>query len=263
MGERAYYDQAQLWAAERYLGDEDQRRRLDLTSDILPIELESLLDVGAGNGAFLSTLERRKLPCKLHGLERSQEAINQSICRAPIAYGSLESLPFDDESFDLVSALEVIEHLPHSIFEAGLREMSRVARRHVLVSVPYRERRWNVTCPYCQSAFHPYIHLRSFDEHRMERLFDGFVLVKTVYVMVDAPVLPATILHRIRNIRGRLASMPPLVVCPVCGYSKSQVEIGIRSKQSFVFHMLQEMKRAWPMQKQPKWIIALYRKVAV
>ena len=49
------------------------------------------------------------------------------------------SLSFEDDSFDMASAIEVLEHVPDP--ESTLAEMARVARRHLLVSVP-REPLW-------------------------------------------------------------------------------------------------------------------------
>ena len=48
-------------------------------------------------------------------------------------------LSFADDEFDLAAAIEVLEHVPEP--EATLAEMARVARRHLLVSVP-REPLW-------------------------------------------------------------------------------------------------------------------------
>jgi SAM-dependent methyltransferase len=48
-------------------------------------------------------------------------------------------LSFADDEFDLAAAIEVLEHVPDP--EATLTEMARVARRHLLVSVP-REPLW-------------------------------------------------------------------------------------------------------------------------
>jgi SAM-dependent methyltransferase len=50
-----------------------------------------------------------------------------------------ENLPFADGEFDLASAIEVLEHVPDP--EHTLAEMARVARGHLLVSVP-REPLW-------------------------------------------------------------------------------------------------------------------------
>ena len=46
-----------------------------------------------------------------------------------------EQLDFADDEFDLVAATEVLEHVPDP--ERVLAEMARVARGHLLVSVPH------------------------------------------------------------------------------------------------------------------------------
>jgi ubiquinone/menaquinone biosynthesis C-methylase UbiE len=48
---------------------------------------------------------------------------------------SVLSLPFAARSFDTVTCLEVLEHLDDP--SAAVRELARVARRAVVVSVPF------------------------------------------------------------------------------------------------------------------------------
>lgn len=51
------------------------------------------------------------------------------------AVGSVLSLPFPDEHFDLVLCTEVLEHLAHP--DVALRELRRVTGRYCLLSVPH------------------------------------------------------------------------------------------------------------------------------
>ncbi len=50
-----------------------------------------------------------------------------------------ENLPFADKEFDLIAAIEVLEHVPDP--QHTLAEMARCGQRHLLVSVP-REPLW-------------------------------------------------------------------------------------------------------------------------
>jgi ubiquinone/menaquinone biosynthesis C-methylase UbiE len=49
-------------------------------------------------------------------------------------HANAHALPFEDGRFDVVVAAEVLEHLPDPV--RGLREMARVGRRHLVLSVP-------------------------------------------------------------------------------------------------------------------------------
>ncbi|MDX6402570.1 MAG: hypothetical protein QOH70_25 [Blastocatellia bacterium] len=84
-----------------------------------------ILDVGCGTGANLQMLAQFGAA---EGVDVSTEALD--FCRArgvaDVKQGAAEDLPFDDASFDLVTGLDVVEHLDDDI--AGLREMRRVLR---------------------------------------------------------------------------------------------------------------------------------------
>ncbi len=63
---------------------------------------------------------------------------------APVKQAAAEDLPYNDESFDLVTGFDVIEHLDDDV--AGLREMRRVLRPggRVMVIVPAFMWLWGV-----------------------------------------------------------------------------------------------------------------------
>lgn len=104
----------------------------------------SLLDVGCGEGVLVQRLARRLPSRRVVGVDLQEDSIQAgwSEHEAPnLSYRALEGgeLPFTDGEFDMVSAIEVLEHLPDP--ERTLGEMSRCAQRHLLVSVP-REPLW-------------------------------------------------------------------------------------------------------------------------
>ena len=102
----------------------------------------SILDVGVGTGQFLNicaehgTFERlRGVDIKPHG-----SFIMLRDGSFEMDYVSIEKLPYNDGEFDVVTCLEVIEHLPEEIFLAGIVELRRVCAKQLIISVPFRER---------------------------------------------------------------------------------------------------------------------------
>lgn len=84
-----------------------------------------ILDVGCGTGANLELLARYGAA---EGVDVSPEAL--AFCRARglenVRQGEAERLPYEDDTFDLVTGLDVVEHLDDDL--AGLSEMRRVLR---------------------------------------------------------------------------------------------------------------------------------------
>jgi SAM-dependent methyltransferase len=81
---------------------------------------------------------------KVQGVDFDEEAVGYCHERGlvDVRQGAAETLPFDDSSFDLVTALDVIEHLDDDA--VALREMRRVLRPggQVLVTVPAHRFMW-------------------------------------------------------------------------------------------------------------------------
>ena len=85
----------------------------------------NILDVGCGTGANLEMLSEFGVA---EGVDVSTEAL--SFCQARglqnVKLGAAEALPYEDDSFDLVTGLDVVEHLDDDL--AGLKEMRRILR---------------------------------------------------------------------------------------------------------------------------------------
>ncbi len=105
---------------------------------------ESVLDVGCGEGVLTERFAERLEGGHVVGIDLDDPALRSEWERRVRpnlefrAYAGPE-LPFRSDEFDIACAIEVLEHVPNP--ERTLAEMVRVARRHVLVSVP-REPLW-------------------------------------------------------------------------------------------------------------------------
>jgi ubiquinone/menaquinone biosynthesis C-methylase UbiE len=100
----------------------------------------SVLDVGCGDGTLTAEWAGAVPAARVLGVDV------RDVVTAPRArnlgfatVAPCPPLPFPDGAFDLVAAVESLEHMEDP--EAAVSELVRCARRHVLVSVP-REPLW-------------------------------------------------------------------------------------------------------------------------
>jgi len=100
-----------------------------------------LLDVGCGPGTITLDLARRVAPGRVVGLDRASEVVDEANASAAergstgveFRTGDVYALAFDDDSFDVVHAHQVLQHLTRPV--AALAEMKRVVRRDGVVAV--------------------------------------------------------------------------------------------------------------------------------
>ncbi len=106
-------------------------------------------DLGCGPGVILCSLLARKPTWEGVGLDVSHPALQYAArlaahrrvgARAKFAAGDLTDLPYPNQSFDLVVASEVLEHVPD--IQKALRELARVLRPggKVVMTVPLHSR---------------------------------------------------------------------------------------------------------------------------
>jgi 2-polyprenyl-3-methyl-5-hydroxy-6-metoxy-1,4-benzoquinol methylase len=103
----------------------------------------SVLDVGCGEGVLTQRWAER-LEGRVVGIDLEDPALQTEWAarRAPnleFRVMKAEALPFGDGEFDAATAIEVLEHVTDP--EHTVAEMARVARSHLIVSVP-REPLW-------------------------------------------------------------------------------------------------------------------------
>ncbi|MGY6499693.1 MAG: class I SAM-dependent methyltransferase [Acidimicrobiales bacterium] len=107
---------------------------------MLPTEPPArILEVGAGEGEVTSRLRSRFPDAEIVALDLPDPMLTAHWGDWHAVFGSADTLPFPDSSFDLVLAIEVLEHVDAPA--AAVAEMARVADSRIVASVP-REPLW-------------------------------------------------------------------------------------------------------------------------
>ncbi len=196
----AVHERDEIWDSHWFTQSDHDRIR-DLIS-ILPATAESLLDVGCGNGLFVNSLNKlnpANRPRRLYAADRSLNALTH--VEVEHCQCNIRELPFSDGEFEIVTCLEVIEHLPLAIYTPALCELSRVAARWIMISVPFEQNlsKSLCECPSCSTLFNSDHHIRSFDQDKLRDLFreHGFAARRMEYLGTSDEYVGY---HRIRRL---------------------------------------------------------------
>ena len=218
---KVYYEQSSLWGKPP--NPYQIRVRADVLN-LLPQDVESILDVGCGDGFITNALPDN---LRVIGLDISMEALRH-VQRHHVA-GSGSHLPFSMGSFDLVMANDVIEHIPEDSYLLVLDEIARVAKKYILVTVPFME---NLTgfltkCDACGEIYHINHHHRAFGVVELVKLFERWNPAIFAFSGVDLD--PVEVFDK--SLRGFLGLMTYWegAVCPQCG-AMASTEVDQKTK---------------------------------
>ena len=188
-------------------------RRLSLIRRYVPLEGRRILDIGCGIGTFVQRL--REFSADVYGVDVDQERVRRGAKALPqLAIAVSESLPFGDETFDVVLLHEVLEHVGDDRLTLG--EACRVTRPGGRIAI------------YCPNRLYP------FETH-------GIVLGKR-YVFGNIPLvnyLPDPLRRRLaphvraytrrglRRLFAGLAAAPVVHTCVFPGFDNVAARSGL------------------------------------
>lgn len=103
------------------------------------IKNKKILDIGCWTGQFVQLA--LKSTNRVYGIDPGIDAIafaKKKYPKATFKVGVAQQLPFNKNSFDVVTYLEVIEHLPKEFEDVSIKEIHRVLRKKgtLILSTP-------------------------------------------------------------------------------------------------------------------------------
>jgi ubiquinone/menaquinone biosynthesis C-methylase UbiE len=92
----------------------------------------SVLEVGVGNNIVNNILKNH--------FNLDVETLDLDPDLNPNFIGSVADMPIESNSFDCVICCQVLEHLPFDKFDTALKELKRVSKKHIVLSLPDKSR---------------------------------------------------------------------------------------------------------------------------
>ena len=134
---------------DRYqYNDSDHSKRFNFLTHLITsnFEFSTFLDAGCGMGHLIKNLIKKGYTAK--GVEVSKDALKEylsDLTPHTVLEAGVENLPFQDNSFDIVMCLDVMEHVPPFDVEEAISELIRVAKSYIVLTI-------NLDNPY---EYHP------------------------------------------------------------------------------------------------------------
>lgn len=157
--------------------------KINIISEILIRLGGNILDIGMGN-AFLEQRLSKSKNIKLYGMDISSYVINKAKKEFEGEYkiGDIKSIPFKTNLFDVVVALDVLEHIPSSQILAAYDEIVRVSKKKskIVISVPLNENLEEMV----KKGINPNGHMRVYTPNilKAELSLFGFKVVEEHYL---------------------------------------------------------------------------------
>ena len=163
---------------QQYRQTEQEQARIAGIFRLLPHGRKSVLEIGARDGYISRLLAERFDEVTALDLEKP----TFQFPRVTTVAGDVTHLQFPDNAFDCVLCTEVLEHIP--ALQQACRELVRVARREIIIGVPFRQdtRLGRTTCRQCGKVNPPWAHINTFDEQRLAALFPGVTIQAKTFV---------------------------------------------------------------------------------
>jgi SAM-dependent methyltransferase len=178
-----YYSSHALPFGSKYFAQSGGARIVRLSG--LPTRPLRALDFGCGPGYLFDHIARLRPNWRFCGVDFSDKSVAAARQRygSYSGFGSVERIsslptPFEAQSFDVIFAVEVVEHLNDTHLQATLAEFRRLLRPGgtLCITTPNSEELEDskLMCPECGARFHIWQHVRSWTEASLDRYVSAY-----------------------------------------------------------------------------------------
>lgn len=121
---------------EKYMSKQRWNSIWHQLDEIQKLKPDSVLEIGPGLGLLKAV--SAQFGIKVETLDIDPEL-------KPDYVASATDMPFQDSSFDVTCAFQMLEHLPYDQSLKVFHEMVRVSKRYIVISLPNAQRVWRFT----------------------------------------------------------------------------------------------------------------------
>lgn len=104
--------------------------------EILELSPKNVLEIGAGDKVIADYI-RNNTNIDYKCADIAEDLKPDIIC-------SIDNIKSEDRAYEMVCAFEVLEHLPFEKLELALKELHRVSRKYVIISLPHWGRHFSI-----------------------------------------------------------------------------------------------------------------------
>ena len=214
----------------------------------------NVLEVGARDSYITRLLSDSFEQVVPLDLELMEPVASNVICVA----GDVRSLYLGSNEFEVVLCSEVLEHIPENDLELACRELARVARRFVLIGVPFEQdlRVARTRCARCGTINPPYGHVNRFTRAGLDSLFPELRAVAEERTTALAATLTALAGHP----WGTYDQDEPCVACGAAVGPPPPYSLSSRALAALASRIDSTARALF--RPRPKWLHVLYEKTA-
>jgi len=151
------------------------RNKIEKIFELIPPDVKTIIDIGCGDGTITNKLA---IKYEVTGVDRSANALK--FVTTTKILSSSEKIDVPDKSFDMVFSSELLEHLEDKVFYSTIKEMKRISKKYIFLTVPNNEtiEKGFIKCPNCGWIFNRAYHLRSINIHKIKAYFSEYRISK-------------------------------------------------------------------------------------